>query len=362
MKDKKIKLGLILLLTVTITSCMGKKKFDWKADTSAPMEYPIEVFEGSLGGYYFSEMGGFSHSGWGSRGGGMSEVHEEAPEILKMTWLSLAEGKFYTGNWVLPQEKMQQLFEEGFYNGPPDRHSTYTDITIGLAPKGVVVVWMTGVGLQVEIGRYQAHETTIDPKNVYENAKYMFKEGQTTISLAGSDNMISGLKEKIITNGRPDVTVYDTYREKYLWKPKVILPEGSVITTLYIKACNGEKEDRFEKPIELKQRAIPYYYEIVWNDKNGQRYVSRIAFTRNQKYWADALVGKGNGEELPLDFDKNEIRGIFKTKIDKNIPAEMVIKIDPTKDNDNEWVTDFYLQQTGKQYPLKEINQDSGKY
>jgi hypothetical protein len=358
-KNNLKQIGAIVLFSITMSSCM-EKKYDWSAGVSAPKEYPIEVYSGALGGYFFSEMGGFSNAGWGS-GAGDSDINDVAPETLEMTWLSLTEGKFYTGSWTLPKEKIQQLFEEGFYGGPVIGKDAYNVFTIGLAPKGVVVVWMTGVGRQVEIARFQAHETTINPKEVYESAKFMFEKNHIEIMLSGDDVMPPAVKEKIKQNGYPLPTVYDAYREKYLWKPKVILPEGCKITSLYFKMCNGEKEDPFEKTLDQKNRAIPYCFEIVWKDQKGQEYVSRIAFTRDQKYWAKYLEANGD-DDLPLDFDKNEIRTLFKDKIDKNIPALMVIKIDPTKQNDNEWVTDFYLEQAGKQYLIKEINQDSGKY
>ncbi len=359
-KNNLKQIGAIVLFSITMSSCM-EKKYDWSAGVSAPKEYPIEVYSGALGGYFFSEMGGFSNTGWGS-GAGDSDINDVAPETLEMTWLSLTEGKFYTGSWTLPKEKIKRVLEEGFFY--KDKKETYNVISIGLGPKGVVVVWLmlSSRDLQVEVARFQAHETTINPKEVYESAKFMFEKNHIEDMLADNDVMPPAVKDKIKQDGYPLPTVYDAYREKYLWKPKVILPEGSEITQIDMKMCNGEKERSiYTSTLNRDYKAIPYCFEIMWKDQKGQEYVSRIAFTRDQKYWAKYLEANGD-DDLPLDFDKNEIRTLFKDKIDKNIPALMVIKIDPTKQNDNEWVTDFYLEQAGKQYLIKEINQDSGKY
>ncbi len=341
-----------------------KKEYEWSAHICAPKEYPIEVYTGAAGGYFFSQMGGFSNSGWGCRIGD-SDIKAPVPDRLDMTWLSYVDDKFYTGEWKLPVEKIQQLFDEGYYSkrGLEAKTEAYNIINIGLGPKGMVVVWVAGTDRQVEVARFQASETTLDPKLITEEEKYMFREGYSSHRLENNHVISQDLREYITKNGYPPSEVYEAYREKYLWKPKVILPEGCKISRLYIKMCNGEFEDPFDRPIEQNYRAIPYGFQIFWSVMNGkkeQEYVSRIAFTRDKEYWAKYLEAGGNNE-IPSDFNKNEIRKLFKEYIDKNKPAEMVIKIDPTKQTDNSWVTDFYIEQGGQKYNLSQVCQDPGK-
>lgn len=375
-KNNLKRISAIVLFAIAIGSCKDKnmeEEFKWSGSVSAPKEYPMEVYQGSLygerKGYHFDEMsGGLDNTGWGSAFSGMSAIHAPVPDTLVMTWRSLVERKFYTGTWVLPKEKMKQLFKDGIVDPDTKMKELYDLIQLGLAPKGVIIVWLSGThGTQVEVCRFQGHETTIDPKEVYDNAKYMFEPDYIDDMLANEMIITPEIKEKIKQDGYPLVDVYDTYREKYLWIPKVILPEGCKITSIVIGMCNGEKENI---PLSQKIRAIPYEFQIFWTntleidksraDKAAQDYVCRIAFTEDQKYWAKYLIG--GDDQLPLDFDKNEIRTLFKDKIDKNVPAVIVVKIDPTQNEDNEWVTDFYIEQSGEKYPIKEINQDSGKY
>lgn len=369
-KNNLKRIALIALFASAMVSCKDKnmeEEFDWSGNISGPKEYPMEVYKGYLsgGGHFFgfSEMGGFDNTGWGMATSGMPPIHAPMPDTLVMTWRSLVERKFYTGEWALPKEKMKQLFKEGIADGYPFRV-----VQIGLAPKGVIIVWLFGSGTQVEVGRFQGHETTIDPKEVYDNAKYMFEANYIDDVLTNEMIITPEIKEKIKQDGYPLPDVYDTYREKYLWIPKVILPEGCKITSIAINMCNGEKEDI---PLSQKNRAIPYEFQIFWtntleidkssSDKTAQEYVCRIAFTGDQKYWAKYLEADGD-DELPLDFDKNEIRTLFKDKIDKNVPAVMVIKIDPTIQVKAERVTSLYLEQAGKQYPIKEMVTRTGKY
>ncbi|MCD0476593.1 DUF2931 family protein [Flavobacterium sp. EDS] len=354
---------LLLLLAITINSCM-EKKYEWSASISSPREYPVEVYTGAAGGYFFSQMGGFSNTGWGG-GGSVDFIKAPLPDKLDMTWLSYVDDKFYTGEWKLPTEKIQQLFDEGFYakRGEEGVTEPYKYIKIGFAPKGMVVVWVAGNGRQVEVARFQAHETTINPKLISKDEKYMFEKDYTKDMLTYDGTISKDVREQIKQYGYPSPEVYEEYREKYNWKPKVILPEGSKITSMYIKMCNGEIENPYDRPIELKNRAIPFSFEIFWSVGSGkqeQEFVSRIAFTHDKEYWAKYL--ESGEDEIPVDFDKNQIRKLFKEDLDKNKATEMVIKIDPTKGDDDKWVTNFYVEQFEKTYNLNQICQDSGKY
>jgi len=353
-----------MTVVIIIANSYMKKEYEWSAHISAPKEYPVEVYTGAAGGYFFSQMGGFSNAGWG-RSISDSNIKAPVPERLDMTWLSYVDDKFYTGEWKLPVEKIQQLFDEGYYSkrGSDAEIEPYDCINIGLGPKGMVVVWVAGTDKQVEVARFQAHETTLDPKLITEDEKYMFRKGYSTHRLENNHVISQELREYISQNGYPPAEAYEGYREKYLWKSKVILPEGSKISRLYIKMSNGEFEDPFDRPIDQKHRAIPCAFQIFWsiiNGKKEQEFVSRIAFTQDKNYWAKYLEISGY-DEFPMDFDKNEIRKLFKDHIDKNKPAEMIIKIDPDIENKSERVTDLYIEQGGKRYPIKEKATRTGK-
>jgi Protein of unknown function (DUF2931) len=370
---KTILLCTIILCNITMSSCM-EKKYRWSGNTSSPQEYPTEVYSGFLGNYGFSEMGGFDNSGWGSSTSGMSNITAPAPETLEITWRSFVENKFYTGSWTLPKAKIEALFDAGtgfvFEDGEKE---TYNTIQIGLAPGGMVVIWLSADAgsVQVEIGRYQAHETTIDSKTVYDNAKYMFEKDYVNFILKDSMTMRPDILARVTHYGYPKPSVYEEYRELYLWKPNLILPDGSTLIKFNNKMCNGEKEytdriNNFSKfhedfPI-LKDRAIPYEFEIVWKDKQGQRFISRISFTNDKNYWIKYLKGDfGNKNEMPLDFDQNQIRTVYK-QLDKRVQIDLVIKLDPSIEDRTKRVASLYLKQGDKEFPLEEAVTRTGKY
>ncbi|MBF4491706.1 DUF2931 family protein [Flavobacterium sp. MR2016-29] len=359
------KISILLFFGIMLSSCM-EKKYEWSADISAPREYPIEVYTGAVGDYFFSQMGGFTNAGWGNAGS-VDFIEAPLPDSFDMTWLSYVDNKFYTGEWKLPTEKIEELFDLGFYStvGGKEVIEPYKYINIGFAPKGMVIVWVAGNGKQVEVGRFQAHETVIDPRLISEDEKYMFRKDYAKDNLNNDFVISKDLREQIKQYGFPPPEVYEQYREKYSWKPKIILPEGCKITSLYIKMCNGEIEDSFNRPMELKKRAVPYQFEIYWSIGSGkqeQQFVSRITFTKDTQYWAKYLQDGGGDNEMPVDFDKNEIRRLFKEHIDKNKPAEIVIKIDPNVELKSERVTKLYVEQSENQYLIKEKVTRTGKY
>lgn len=83
----------------------------------------------------------------------------------------LCRKKFWILETELPAEKMLDLFRKGYFyknlkKGGIIEPETYDEIVIGVAPGGVVVVWLAGLERR-EIGRYQAKETFVDRNDFY---------------------------------------------------------------------------------------------------------------------------------------------------------------------------------------------------
>ncbi len=340
-----------------------EKKFDWSGTVSSPQEYPMEIYRGQLiaedGSFEFSSIWGTTYNGWGNTGKSKSGNLLQVPKKLSFTWYSIVEKKFYSGQWDLPCDQMTKLFTEGYtYN---HQKKTYNRIAVGLAPKGMLVVWLVGLN-QIELGRYQAEEMSINPtmQNINPNDVYMLQDGFSEQVL--NDPMIvkPDVKEKITKNGYPTQELYDSFRERLDWYPEIILPKDCKINSLHMKMCNGEKEfceaGVFEKN---KKRAIPYSFEIIWEDQFEQKFICRIAFTKDLEYWNNYMTtGQAT---IPLDFERNEIRKTFSQKI-KNDLFIVVIQIEEKNKTKDEWITQVHLQQINNRYPINEIIHDTGKY
>ena len=315
MSFKKNRYLLLSFILLAITSCKGQKmeeKFEWTGTVSAPEEYPAEVYKGAIIAndftYSFDAIWGTQNTGWGNDGGIMSVSTKqmEAPDSLNFTWLSLTEKKFYTGKWKLDKNLIAKLFNEGFINDLNNKKETYTLIKVGLAPKGRVMVWLSGAGFQTEVGAFQAHDTTITAEQAYDNAKYMFRPDFITKTLNNEMVIKPEIKARITKSGLPDMDIYETYRKRYEWRPQVILPEGEKVTLIYYNFLNGEEENRFGQELVVNKyasRALPKYISILWKDK----------------------AGKKNGLEI-RPFDEKEITDAFK-KLDGDGPIDLIISL-----------------------------------
>ena len=278
---------LFVLLLITAAGCKNKtkaqkmnEKFNWTGTVSAPEEYPMEVYEGAIIAddftFRFDEMWGTQNTGWGETGGVFSIDREQmdAPDSLKFTWLSLIEKKFYSGSWKLDKDKIARLFREGFVNDVTHKKDTYKMIKVGLAPKGLVVVWLSGTGFQTEVGSYQATETALKKDDAYENAKYMFEDDFIPRVLADKNIMKPDIKSRIAIHGYPDPGLYQEYRERYNWRPEIHLPKGGKETVIIYQYLNGETETRFGQDLlenEFASRAVPRSLTLIWKDQSGKK-------------------------------------------------------------------------------------------
>jgi hypothetical protein len=362
-KIKILTVHLIALLYCLTLSSFMEKKFDWSGTVSSPQEYPMEIYSGQLvaddGNFSFSSIWGTTYNGWGNTGKGMSGHLLEVPKTLSFTWYSIVEKKFYHGKWDLPYDQMAKLFSEGYtYN---KQKKTYSRIAIGLAPKGMLVVWLVGLN-QIELGRYQAEEISINPtiQAINPNDIYMFQDGFSEVVLTDPTIVKPEVKEKIAKLGYPTQELYDSFRERIEWYPEIVLPKDCKINSLVMKMCNGEKEfceaGVFEKN---RKRATPYSFEIIWEDAFEQQFVCRVAFTKDNAYWNNYMsTGQAT---IPLDFEINEIRKIF-NRVVKNNSSVLHIQIEEINKAKDEWASLVQLQQADKRYSISEIIHDTGKY
>ncbi|WP_443943846.1 DUF2931 family protein [Pedobacter sp. AW1-32] len=361
----------LMIISATVMSCNGQNmedKFDWSATLSAPQEYPIEVYKGEISGEGYGQT--LAHFGpvsvgWGNEGGAIASGPEQKnlPDYLGLTWVSFAEKKVYSGQFTLPKDKITQLFKEGFGETGAEKKSTYNTFVIGLAPKGNVVVWIAGDGNQVEVAKFNAAETKIDTASLSDEDKHMFTVKYVDYVVADPMIVKPSVQQKIKTKGYPPVELFtQTYREKYHWAPKIILPEGYKLTAWEFLMCNGEKEYMLNgaSAQSKTERALPYLLTFAYTDEAKNKYEAFVVLSGDEKYLPE-LLKDGDAKKIPIDFEENEIRGLMKDKLDKNLPAELQIHADPQKK-----MLTLDLKQQAKTQPIHQfkylMNSYGGKY
>ncbi|WP_443937014.1 DUF2931 family protein [Pedobacter sp. MW01-1-1] len=325
-------LVLLMGLSIPLASCQNKEKmktkFNWQETISCPLGYPVDVYRGGLkdanGGYTSLYLGTHSgNEGWGSLGRSMSNGMKTIPNYLHAIWVSYAEKVFYEIDTPIDYDKMIELFSKGYYSPsmnrskPQPRHENYDTIVVGFAPGGTVVVWISGVGRQIEIGRYQGKKVVIPQEEI--NAlspgphKNMFDPEYQHDILYNFGivplEVVKANEGKAIPYG-----IWDTYRKKYNWKLEIQLPDDKKVKKVWKNFYNGEQYDLFGTtlieeyptiiPEELKWntlslKAIPSYISFSW--MLDTKYVGKITFNEQEILKAfEEVYGEDRDTEASL--------------------------------------------------------------
>ena len=301
------KILLFLLLTLQLASCqnynnsnknMNEQEYEWGIAVNTPIGYPIRFYAAMVGGTpivgeLYTEK---EEPDWGNAFGYESTSMDKLPKSVDMVWLSYKEDCFYRLKTAIDYEKIEKLFREGYKERVPNgevRHTTYDTVVVGIAPGGVVVLWVgRGYKKNTEIGRYQAEKIDLkEPPGLDSHERLIFdKEYSKTIL---SSNSIIPEKVREANKNKPiPFGLWDSYRDhQYQWFPVYEIPDGKIGdvdyrywngeagTTLYTDfSFYKDKEDLFylEEPIQKR----PLFKELVisYKAESGQKYLAKVWF------------------------------------------------------------------------------------
>lgn len=294
--------------------------FKWQEGLSCPSGYPIQVYRGWLEGPLVSNgvneepnsitsISGFGTTtgigDWGENSSGMSQGEKPIPQRLNCTWYSYVEDVMYHINTELDYQKMVKLFNEGFQDSNRKRGkvmTTYSHITVGFAPGGVVVVWLKGGDKDVEIGRYQGKKVVISPNEIasldsHERLLFDPVDRERTLK---NPKIIAPEVQEANKNKPIPYGLWDSYRIKYNWRPTfVFVREGKISDDLSFDMFNGERETLLDEEFVVNgyhERAIPRVLSFAWWDKNGQGYGGYFLFDEKEIFAAFKEMHKKNPE------------------------------------------------------------------
>ena len=317
------KLLSFLLLTLQLGSCQNHnnnseqnkdqnfdmhyfKEYEWGVAVNTPIGYPIRFYAARVGempivGDFYTAK---EEPDWGNALGYESHSMATLPESVDMVWLSYKEDCFYSLKTAINYEKVEKLFREGYKERASNgtiRHTTYDTVVVGLAPGGVVVLWI-GKGYKkiTEIGRYQAKKIDLrEPPGLDDHERLIFSKEDREETL-NSDLAIPKAVREANKNKPIPFGLWDSYRDhQYQWLPIYEVPDGK-IGDVRVRYWNGEaattlytdfdsymgKKDFFyllEEPIQKR----PLFKELVisYKAESGQKYLAKVWFD-----WEAVLV------------------------------------------------------------------------
>ncbi len=184
----------------------------------------------------------------------LNDEYHPLPKKLYVAWFSISEDKFYEGLFELPYDKIKEEFDKMWLDYPnnslyaADKYDRFRDIIVGVAPKGYVVIWLSSLSQQMQIGQFQAKETTkitwenfagmngIAPEQTRERYVRMYREMEKIPSSIPFGKL-------------------EQYQKKYIWKPKIE----------YEATVSGEKILPLKYRLQYYSGDLEYIYELYEN-------------------------------------------------------------------------------------------------
>ncbi|MBY5937000.1 DUF2931 family protein [Marinobacter nauticus] len=186
MIQKILAMGIVAMaLLGSGCSALPKDTTNWYIDVAAPEYYGVwvtDMFLEKSGERSWRQPIGIVSCCWRGAYGpvGKGARVEPFPELILVNWFSFAEQKYYTKIIQVPEDLLDRMREPATYKTPMGVYSGPRNfMTIGLAPGGTVVVWISNqIGNEIEVMRMQATELPGDPSRFTERTKgYLERNG-----------------------------------------------------------------------------------------------------------------------------------------------------------------------------------------
>ena len=367
---------LFILIALWLTGCWGYKakqnkananaqpEYKWGVAVNTPIGYPIRFYAGRVGGMsIIGELYSITEEpDWGCAMGYESRSMEELPQNVDMVWLSYKEDCFYRLKTAIDYEKIAKLFREGFNQRVPNgevRHKTYDTIVVGIAPGGVVVLWV-GYGYLplTEIGRYQADKIELREPEGLDNHQRLIFSKKDREEVLNSNTIIPEDFREANKNKPIPFGLWDSYRDhQYQWYPTFEIPNGKIGDVDY-QYWNGEADTFFFTDfIALEEQKDVFAPQELYHNIRKLSLFKEIRFT----YKAEDDIKYGVG----LQFEWEDILEAYK-KVFGERPEDVKAHLDIRMNRINSYLTVRLMGDNGKEVfiepKLIDIGEANQKY
>ena len=328
----------LILIALWLTGCWGYKakqnkekanaqpEYEWGVAVNTPIGYPIRFYAARVGSTpIISELYSITEEpDWGNAFGYESTSMDKLPKNVDMVWLSYKEDCFYRLKTAIDYEKVAKLFKEGFderFSNGKMNHTTYNTVVVGIAPGGVVVLWVgKGYFPIKEIGRYQAEKIALrEPEGLDNHQKLIFDKEYAKRLLTNNTIIPEDFREANKNKPIP-FGLWDSYRDhQYQWYPTFEIPNGRIGDVDYqywngeadtffftdFIALEGQKDVFALKELYHNIRKLPLFKEIRFNYKaeDGIKYGVLVQFDWENTLEAYKKVFGEHPEEVKAHLD-----------------------------------------------------------
>lgn len=317
------------------------EKFRLSATPGTADGYPVtfdeeSCFLNSDGGGFPLPAGHYLEESWQGSGiiWAVGDEWQAVPDSLQVRWFSFAEDKFYEGHFPLPQERLHALLKQGLWNGHQQQQITYDDLTVVVAPGGLVVVWLTaGSSDRVLVGHYYAQEISDDYNAIRpgDDRAADVREARSNLSAAVQEE----IKRGPVTSRK-----WEAYLRTYPWQ--LAFSQPVVLTNYSARYVNAEATSSpvtrdltafVQRMLAPTAKPVPSACYLHGTAEHGTRYVVQVEdfdeaetqaafqdlhqlspgspitllFTIDKPFQKVTLTLKNERKEIPLTLSKAEM-------------------------------------------------------
>jgi hypothetical protein len=288
--------GLLASLALALPACAQRAARS--SSTAAMLPYQTQPFHLSAGpcaakGYHMTiQVGAFVRSDektfpvpsghylrgdWGasSISWSVGDENQPAPASLEILYFSFTEDKFYEGHFALPQQRIHDLLQAGFWDTDDQQHVTYDKLVVCVLPKGMVCVWLSGGGNKVLIGRFQGSVSDADFKQFYPKTD---RAEMFQLELAKTTPAV----QQQMKAGTISTKQWDEYLRTYNWQ--LAFSEPLTLTKYYVSYLNAEINNypatrdlapHLQELLTPHTRAVPRTLSLYVRDEAGHAHLLR---------------------------------------------------------------------------------------
>ena len=293
--------------------------FSWSPSVSTPYNYPVELLRCKVGfgnkGKSFPVFGSFPKLGIGRRGAGGVDLNAfdierglPIPNSLDILWAAYTEKKFYQANIQFSEElqnRMLELFREGYYGVKEKQRFRYNNLVITLLPEGKIWLYLDGSHRYVRLDyTLQAEEVSVELSD-YVDTRHKTMDDFCTGRLSDYPKAIENLSKNGIPKG-----LWDTYAERFPYDIQIEFEnEQTVFDPDYGYYCsNGEMLGSLDD-VKYYPMARLKHLIMAWNVADTV-YTGHLFFNENEviRNYPAAFGDESNPD----------IRGKFLIKVGKD--------------------------------------------
>ncbi len=252
-------------------------RHEWLPTECAPRRYPVEIVRGDLifrdGSSVYIPDGRLVTNGWGEIGSThiVGEDVKPLPTTLVLTWLSYAEDLFYSGEFTLDHDRLADMFNRGFQAPTRDERATYGRLIVGMAPGGLISVWLAGAGIVHEVEAFTAQPCDVPWQEFAGEGVDRDEFIRAGLLRVMSQAELDHRTEHGIPSG-----LFARYRKQYVWRVEWV--GRGVPQQAWVRAQNGERDlVRFDRPAARPTMAVPRQIDLEWTE-DDRHYCASIPF------------------------------------------------------------------------------------